>query len=140
MTENVEHALKELAEPVNIYINEPIAKRFVAVLKNTFITPNQVTYLSVLVGFASGYSFSQGSWASSVTGGLLLELTLILDCVDGQLARAKNMASDLGRLIDGIAGYFAYLAVVYGIISGYPNFSTEVIVIAVFTSCLLYTS
>ena len=129
----MEHALKELAEPINLNINEPIAKKIVGVLKNTFITPNQVTYFSVFVGFASGYSFSQGNSISSIFGGLLLELTLILDCVDGQLARAKNMASDLGRLIDGIAGYFAYLAVVYGIISGYPNFSMEVIVIAVFT-------
>ena len=133
MPEKMEHALKELAEPINLHINEPIAKKIVGVLKDTFITPNQVTCLSVLVGFASGYSFSQGNWISSIFGGLLLELTLILDCVDGQLARAKNMASDLGRLIDGIAGYFAYLAVVYGIISGYPNFSTEVIAIAVFT-------
>jgi len=129
----MEHALKDLAEPVNIYIHDPIAKRFVAVLKNTAITPNQVTYLSVLVGFASGYSFSQGSWICSVMGGLLLELTLILDCVDGQLARAKNMASDWGRLIDGIAGYFAYLAVVFGIIFGYPDFKTALIIIAVFT-------
>ena len=133
MPEKMEHVLKELAEPINVHINEPIAKKIVGVLKDTFITPNQVTYLSVLVGFASGYSFSQGNSISSIFGGLLLELTLILDCVDGQLARAKNMASDLGRLIDGIAGYFAYLAVVYGIISGYPNFSTEVIAIAVFT-------
>ena len=133
MPEKMEHALKELAEPINLHINEPIAKKIVGVLKDTFITPNQVTYLSVLVGFASGYSFSQGNSISSIFGGLLQELTLILDCVDGQLARAKNMASDLGRLIDGIAGYFAYLAVVYGIISGYPNFSTEVIAIAVFT-------
>jgi len=133
MKEKMEHALKDLAEPVNIYIHDPIAKRLVGILKNTIITPNQVTYLSVLVGFASGYSFSQGSWLSSVTGGLLLELTLILDCVDGQLARAKNMASDWGRLIDGIAGYFAYLAVVYGIISGYPDFRMALIVIAVFT-------
>jgi len=133
MPEKMEHSLKELAEPINVHINEPIAKKIVGILKDTFITPNQVTYLSVLVGFASGYSFSQGNSIFSVFGGLLLELTLILDCVDGQLARAKNMASDLGRLIDGIAGYFAYLAVVYGIISGYPNFSTEVIAIAVFT-------
>ena len=114
MTDENDHALKDLAEPVNIYIHDPIAKRFVRVLKNTSFTPNQVTYLSVLVGFVSGYSFSQGTWVSSIAGGILLELTLILDCVDGQLARAKNMASDWGRLIDGIAGYFAYLAVVYG--------------------------
>ena len=133
MTGEKEHALKDLAEPVNIYIHDPIAKRFVRVLKNTCFTPNQVTYLSVLVGFASGYSFSKGSWVSSIVGGILLELTLILDCVDGQLARAKNMASDWGRLIDGIAGYFAYLAVVYGIIAGYPDFKSALIAIAFFT-------
>ena len=133
MIDENEHALKDLAEPVNIYIHDPIAKRFVRILKNTRVTPNQVTYLSVLIGFASGYSFSQGSWVSSIVGGILLELTLILDCVDGQLARAKNMASDWGRLIDGIAGYFAYLAVVYGIIAGYPDFQSALIVIAVFT-------
>jgi phosphatidylglycerophosphate synthase len=133
MADENEHALKDLTEPVNIYIHVPIAKRLVRVLKYTWVTPNQVTYLSVLVGFASGYSFSHGSWVSSVAGGMLLELTLILDCVDGQLARAKNMASDFGRLIDGIAGYFAYLAVVYGIIAGYPDFQSALIVIAVFT-------
>ena len=133
MTDENDHALKDLAEPVNIYIHDPIAKRLVRVLKNTCFTPNQVTYLSVLVGFVSGYSFSQGTWVSSIAGGMLLELTLILDCVDGQLARAKNMASDWGRLIDGIAGYFAYLAVVYGIIVGYPDFQSALIAIAVFT-------
>jgi len=133
MVAETEHVLKDLAEPVNIYIHEPIAKRLVSVLKNTFITPNQVTYLSVLVGFASGYSFSQGNWETSIVGGILLELTLILDCVDGQLARTKNMASDWGRLIDGIAGYFAYLAVVLGIIFGYPDFQIALIIIAVFT-------
>ena len=133
MVAETEHVLKDLAEPVNIYIHEPIAKRLVSVLKNTFITPNQVTYLSVLVGFASGYSFSQGNWETSIVGGILLELALILDCVDGQLARTKNIASDWGRLIDGIAGYFAYLAVVLGIIFGYPDFQIALIIIAVFT-------
>ena len=133
MSEETEHSLKDLAEPVNVYINNPIAKRFVEVLKNTFVTPNQVTYLSVAVGFASGYSFSQGTWIASAIGGLLLELTLVLDCVDGELARVKNMASDWGRLIDGIAGYFAYLAVIFGIMTGYPDFRPALIVIAVFT-------
>jgi len=43
------------------------------------------------------------------------------------------MASYLGRLIDGIAGYFAYLAVVLGIILGYPDFQTALIIISIFT-------
>ena len=112
----------DLVEPVNRYIQVPIAKQIVGLLKNTLVTPNQVTYFSVLIGFLSGYAFSFASPISLVLGGMLLEITLVLDCVDGQLARAKGMASHWGRLIDGIAGYFAYLAVVIGLIKGYPEF------------------
>ena len=112
----------DLVEPVNRYIQVPIAKQIVGLLKNTLVTPNQVTYFSVLIGFLSGYAFSFASPISVVLGGILLEITLVLDCVDGQLARAKGMASHWGRLIDGIAGYFAYLAVVIGLIKGYPEF------------------
>ena len=120
----------DLVEPVNRYIQDPIANQFVCFLKNTPVTPNQVTYFSVLVGFASGYAFSFASVLSLLIGGVLLEVTLLLDCVDGQLARAKNMASDWGRLIDGIAGYFAYLAVVYGLIRGYPQHALVLKIIA----------
>ena len=113
----------DLVEPVNRYINVPIASQIVGLLKNSLVTPNQVTYFSVLIGFLSGYAFSFASPNSLILGGIFLEVTLVLDCVDGQLARAKNMASDWGRLIDGIAGYFAYLAVVIGLIKGFPEYT-----------------
>jgi phosphatidylglycerophosphate synthase len=121
MNDTLEHAPVDLVEPVNRYIQVPIAKQIVDFLKNTPVTPNQVTYFSVLVGFASGYAFSFSTPIFLILGGALLEITLVLDCVDGQLARAKGMSSDWGRLIDGIAGYFAYLAVVAGLIKGFPE-------------------
>ena len=124
------HALEDLVEPVNRYIQDPIAKQIVRFLKNTPITPNQVTYFSVLVGFASGYAFSFASPESLILGGILLEATLVLDCVDGQLARAKGTASEWGRLIDGIAGYFAYLAVIWGLIIGFPQYGQVLKIIA----------
>ena len=124
------HALEDLVEPVNRYIQDPIAKQIVHLLKNTWITPNQVTYFSVLLGFASGYAFSFASPASLILGGFLLEATLVLDCVDGQLARAKGTASEWGRLIDGIAGYFAYLAVIWGLIIGFPQYGQVLKIIA----------
>ena len=124
------HALEDLVEPVNRYIQDPIAKQIVHLLKNTWITPNQVTYFSVLLGFASGYAFSFASPASLILGGFLLEATLVLDCVDGQLARAKGTASEWGRLIDGIAGYFSYLAVILGLIIGFPQYGQVLKIIA----------
>ena len=124
------HALEDMVEPVDRYIQDPIAKQIVRFLKNTPITPNQVTYFSVLVGFASGYAFSFASPESLILGGILLEATLVLDCVDGQLARAKGMASEWGSLIDGIAGYFAYLAVIWGLIIGFPQYGQVLKIIA----------
>ncbi len=130
MSDTSKHALENLVEPVNRYIQDPAAKQIVRFLKNTAITPNQVTYFSVLVGFASGYAFSFASTASLILGGILLEVTLVLDCVDGQLARAKGIASEWGRLIDGIAGYFAYLAVIWGLITGFPEHTQVLGIIA----------
>lgn len=62
-------------------------------------------------------------------GGVLLELSLILDCVDGQLARATGQSSEWGRLLDGIGGYVAYLAVVFGITYSLPEFTGALAVV-----------
>ena len=115
------HMLDELVEPINRLVHIPLAARIVRLLRPTAITPNQVTGVSVLFGFAAAWAFSRGHLAGMVTGGLLLEISLILDCVDGQLARAKKMDSDLGRLVDGVGGYLANLAVVAGIAWGFPQ-------------------
>ena len=37
MPQKMEHALKELAEPINIHINDPIAKIIVGLLKDTLV-------------------------------------------------------------------------------------------------------
>lgn len=124
------HFLKDLEEPVNRYLQVPIAGAVVNLLKRTGITPNQVTYASVLFGMWSGYVFSRGSISAMVLGGILLEVTLVLDCVDGQLARATGRSSEWGRLIDGIAGYFAYGAVVIGIAVGFPGHDGSLAAIA----------
>ena len=44
MSDTLEHAPVDLAEPVNRYIQVPIAKQIVGFLKNTPVTPNHVTY------------------------------------------------------------------------------------------------
>lgn len=124
------HFLKDLEEPVNRYLQVPIAGIVVNLLKGTGITPNQVTYASVLFGMWSGYVFSRGSVSAMVLGGILLEVTLVLDCVDGQLARATGRGSEWGRLLDGIAGYFAYGAVVIGIAVGLPGYDSSLAAIA----------
>ena len=53
--------VKEIIEPVNRYFHNPIAASIVQILKDTWITPNQVTYLSIFVGLISAYIYSIGT-------------------------------------------------------------------------------
>ena len=126
-------SVEEIIEPVNRYFHNPIAASIVKLLKYTWVTPNQVTYGSVFIGLIAAYVFSLGTIRSFFLAGFLLEIVLILDCVDGQLARTKNCSSDWGRLLDGIAGYIIYLAVLFGIIIALDANHGALIVIGVLT-------
>jgi phosphatidylglycerophosphate synthase len=68
-----------------------------------------------------------------VIAGVFLEISLILDCADGQLARAKNCATDFGRLLDGIGGYIAYLSMIGGMIFAFNDQINALIAITIVT-------
>jgi phosphatidylglycerophosphate synthase len=126
-------SVKEIIEPVNRYLHNPLAASIVQALKDTRVTPNQVTYFSVFVGLVSAYIFSISTTQTFIFAGILLEIVLILDCVDGQLARAKGCSSDLGRLLDGIAGYVVYLAVLTGLMIGIDKDHMTLVVFGLIT-------
>ncbi len=128
-----DHVLLDILEPVNRYFHIPLSAKIVDGLIKTPVTPNQVTYVSVLLGIVSGLAFAQGTPVGMFWGGVCLELSLVLDCVDGQLARATGLSSEWGRLLDGIGGYIAYLAVVWGLWIAFPDHSVALAVITFFS-------
>jgi len=69
-------------------------------------TPNKVTFLRVVVGFAAVCLFGRGAWANLTAVGLTVA-TIALDALDGHLARKKKMATPVGENV-----YFTYFAVV----------------------------
>ena len=131
--ENTSPEPEGLVEPINRFFHVPVAARIVSILKNSPVTPNQVTYASVIFGLASALAFCQGDIWWIVIAGFFLEISLILDCADGQLARAKNCATDFGRLLDGIGGYVAYLSMIGGMMIAFKNQFYPLILIAVIT-------
>ncbi len=83
------------------WICRPPAAVFVYLLRNTPITPNQVTFLSLLVCAGAGAMliFLPGHlWLGAAI--LVYELSFVLDCVDGMLARLRKTNSILGHLLD----------------------------------------
>jgi phosphatidylglycerophosphate synthase len=94
---------REVEDPVNLWVHRPIAYGIVALIYRTSITPNQITFLALMVGLVAGAMFLVGTKTAMVVGGICLWSSAILDGADGILARAKRMFSDVGRAIDGVA-------------------------------------
>lgn len=83
------------------WIARPPAAVVVYALARTPITPNQVTFLSAIVAAGAAAMFvALPGYAGLVAAALVFELSFILDCADGMLARLRKIASPLGHLLD----------------------------------------
>ncbi len=82
------------------------------------LTPNQVSVFSLFVGLAAALCFATGTWGGLLAGALLMQASLIIDCVDGEVARFTRTFSDLGAWIDAssdrVKEYAAYAGLAAG--------------------------
>ncbi|HEY2728917.1 MAG TPA: CDP-alcohol phosphatidyltransferase family protein [Polyangia bacterium] len=85
----------------NRFVARPLAAAVLVPLARTRVTPNQVT-LATLVVFAAGAAMLalRPGRGALVGAAAILELSYVLDCVDGQLARWKGTSSPVGAHLD----------------------------------------
>jgi phosphatidylglycerophosphate synthase len=82
-------------------LTRPFAALALVGLERTPVTPNQVTFLSLLVAvLAAVVLVAWPGWAGLVVAALVLQASYVLDCVDGQLARLRGIGSPIGHLLD----------------------------------------
>jgi len=65
----------------------------------TRLTPNMVTVLGMVSTFVALYFYSQGQF---ILGIIFQQLTLVMDAIDGKLARLTKQTSPFGKLYDNI--------------------------------------
>ena len=85
----------------NRFVARPLAAVLLVPLAKTRISPNQVTFLSLLtfVGAMVWLALGHGR-QTLVYAVLILELSYVLDCTDGQLARLTHRSSPVGAHLD----------------------------------------
>ena len=90
----------------------PIAKIIANLLKNTSVTPIDVTISFIISGLVAIFCIlNQHYW----TAAFFLVLKSILDAADGELARLKNTPSYTGRYFDSIADILLNLLIILSI-------------------------
>ena len=123
MFKDYKKSLKHMVfdETLTLYILRPIAFILVKIFYPTKITPNQVSMMTIIVGIVSGYFFSRGDATSYFIAGVLYFFCLILDCVDGMIARLKKNGTPVGRIVDGFADYIVGIVVYIGLGIGFSK-------------------
>lgn len=86
------------------------------------LTPNAVTGISVGLALLAAIWFSAGTRPAQIAGAVLLYLSFVLDCVDGQLARYTRAFSPLGSWLDAtfdrVKEYVVYVGLAFGYAAG----------------------
>ena len=100
-------------ERSGIAFDQQIAKFVVRGLSRTPITPNQVTTFSIVLGLSVAWLYAQGGAGAYIAAALFI-VTVWLDHVDGELARATDRTSKFGHYFDHCAAMTNYVAMFIG--------------------------
>ena len=79
------------------------------------LSPNAVTGVMIVVGLAGAVVLAIGGWWPALAGFLLIQLYLVLDCVDGEVARWTGKTSAVGIYLDRLGHYLVEGAVLIAI-------------------------
>jgi len=99
-----------VSQHINRKFSRPLA-RFLA--SHTRASPNQVTVLSFAVAVLSGLAFFS---FQPILGGILAQLSSILDGVDGDLAFLTNKISTFGGFLDSVLDRYGDFLILGGML------------------------
>ncbi|MFH9981322.1 CDP-alcohol phosphatidyltransferase family protein [Streptomyces sp. NPDC017179] len=91
-----------------------VSLRFTRQLVRTPVTPDQLTWTMVVCGIASGAALLIPGLTGAVLAVVLMQLFLLFDCVDGEVARWKGQNSASGIYVDRLGAYLADAALMVG--------------------------
>ncbi len=69
------------------------------------LTANQATFISLVAGLAGCWLLAYGYEAGFIWGSIMMLVFHVMDCVDGNIARATRTTSLFGQFFDSLAGY-----------------------------------
>jgi phosphatidylglycerophosphate synthase len=79
-------------------------------------------------------------WAPGVTAFILWQLGYVLDCADGQVARATGRQSDFGARVDVLVDYAAQISIICAIVAVLDRFSDPHPILVAFISTSWFVS
>jgi CDP-diacylglycerol--glycerol-3-phosphate 3-phosphatidyltransferase len=100
------------------FIYRRFSKPIARLLARFNVSPNSITLFAAFLGILSGYIIAIGKFYESV---ILIFISQIFDCVDGDLARLTGRTTKKGAYLDRILDRFVDAALVIGMVAISPE-------------------
>lgn len=98
-------------EHIDLCFYRPIGFAWACLFRKLHVSPNAVTIASIFIGVAAGICMYPVNIWVNIAGIVLLIWANSYDSADGQLARLTKQYSQLGRILDGMAGDFWFISI-----------------------------
>ena len=104
--------------PITKYVYRKFSKPTARLFYRLGFEPNQVTIFSFILGIISALFLSQSMF---IVGLIVLFVSEVLDCADGDLARMKKKVSKRGEFMDSFLDRIVEVFLFYGLILTNPS-------------------
>jgi phosphatidylglycerophosphate synthase len=103
---------------VDKVFNRPCGRPLSKLLIHFPVSPNAVSLASVAIGLAAAWFFAVGDPKAAILAAILFQVSAIVDCVDGDIARVVFKESPLGKWIDLVGDQVVHVSVFAAIAIG----------------------
>jgi len=101
--------------PVSRYLNRPLSTRITRRLVARSVTPNQISVFCFALSLVAAGLFAAGGALALALGGLLAQLSSVLDGCDGEVARLKLRESAFGGWFDAVLDRYSDAFLLFGL-------------------------
>jgi len=101
--------------PVSRYLNRPLSIPLTRLFLNTNITPNHISISAFLLGVSGAVFFFLGGYINLIIGGILAQISSVIDGCDGEIARLKFKASEFGGWFDAVLDRYGDAFLLFGL-------------------------
>jgi phosphatidylglycerophosphate synthase len=126
---------KKARDRINLYVfyvMRALSLRMTPLFLKFKVSANQVSGIGIVVGIVGALFIAIGNYWVVIVGLILMQLWLLLDCVDGNIARFRHKFTSLGAFLEDLASglfpplLFSSVGVAASKMPGYVPFSVHI--------------
>ena len=103
---------------IDRYFNRKLSRWFTRAFLAMGLSPNAITIVATAVGLCAAAAFGVGTYAMGMAAALLFQLSAVIDCCDGEVARLTFTESPFGAWLDITMDNVVHMAIFGGIAIG----------------------